>query len=75
MHVVEAPLEAAEGLQFILDKYAPHLRPGEHYRATTAEELARTSVFRIDIEEWSGKRKVAPDDFPGAFGYPYRAEV
>ncbi len=71
LHVVEDAAEAAAGLQLILDKYAPHLRPGEHYRATTAEELVRTSVFRIDIEEWSGKRKVAPEDFPGAFHYPY----
>lgn len=70
LHVVAAPIEAAEGLQFILDKYAPHLRPGEHYRAVTAEELVRTSVFRFDIEEWSGKRKVAPEEFPGAFTYP-----
>lgn len=71
MYVVEEPVEAAEGLQYILDKYAPHLRPGEHYRATTAEELVRTSVFRIDIEDWSGKRKIAPEEFPGAFHYPY----
>jgi uncharacterized protein len=73
LHVVEEPVEAAEGLQYILDKYAPHLRPGTHYRATTPEELARTSVFRIDIEEWSGKRKNAPEDFPGAFSYPFSA--
>lgn len=72
MHIVEEPIEAAEGLQLMLDKYAPHLRPGEHYRAVTAEELVRTSVFRIDIEEWSGKRKVAPAEFPGAFRYDTR---
>lgn len=61
--------EAARGLQLLLDKYFPHLRPGEHYRATTPEELARTAVYRIDIEEWSGKRKAVAEEFPGAFLY------
>lgn len=72
--VVEDPEEATYGLQLLLDKYFPHLRPGEHYRPIIAEELARTSVYRIDIEEWSGKRKAVGDDFPGAFRYPYRAQ-
>ncbi len=62
--------EAAEALQLLLDKYAPHLRPGRDYRGVTEDELARTSVFKIEIEAWSGKRKVAPPDFPGAFVYP-----
>lgn len=61
--------EAAYALQLLLDKYFPHLRPGEHYRASTPEELARTAVYRITIEEWSGKRKAVADDFPGAFRY------
>ncbi|NTV64601.1 MAG: pyridoxamine 5'-phosphate oxidase family protein [Oscillochloris sp.] len=69
--IVAHPEEAAHGLQLLLDKYFPHLRPDEHYRGITPEELARTGVFRIDIEEWSGKRKVAAADFPGAFTYPY----
>jgi len=29
--------------------------------------MSRTSVFRIQISEWSGKKKEAPADFPGAF--------
>jgi len=67
--VVEDADEAAYGLQLLLDKYFPHLRPGEHYRPSTAEELARTAVYRIDIEEWSGKRKQVDQSFPGAFLY------
>ncbi|NTU85573.1 MAG: pyridoxamine 5'-phosphate oxidase family protein [Chloroflexales bacterium] len=66
--------EAAHGLQLLLDKYFPHLRPGEHYRGITPEELARTSVYRIDIDEWSGKRKAVAEDFPGAFSYPWAEE-
>lgn len=69
--VVEDADEAAHGLQLLLDKYFPHLRPGEHYRGITPEELARTSVYRVEVEEWSGKRKVVPEEFPGAFMYPF----
>lgn len=68
--VVEEPDEARHALQLLLDKYAPHLRPGRDYRPTTDEELARTAVYRIDIETWSGKQKAAEPDFPGAFDLP-----
>jgi nitroimidazol reductase NimA-like FMN-containing flavoprotein (pyridoxamine 5'-phosphate oxidase superfamily) len=61
--------EARRALQQLLDKYFPHLRPGRDYRGITDEELARTSVYRVSVERWSGKRKQAADDFPGAFRY------
>jgi nitroimidazol reductase NimA-like FMN-containing flavoprotein (pyridoxamine 5'-phosphate oxidase superfamily) len=67
--VVEDPAEAERGLQQLLDKYAPHLRPGRDYRAITPDELKRTAVYRVDIAEWVGKRKEAPPEFPGAFVY------
>ena len=54
----------------LLDKYAPHLRPGRDYRATTDEELTRTAVYRVDVETWSGKQKEVEPDFPGAFALP-----
>ena len=62
--------EARRGLQLLLDKYFAHLRSGADYRPITDEELARTQVYRIEIDEWSGKRKQVADDFPGAFVYP-----
>jgi uncharacterized protein len=61
------PLEAQHGLQLLLDKYAPHLKPGQDYRPITPEELKRTAVYRINIESWSGKQKKVADDFPGAY--------
>jgi nitroimidazol reductase NimA-like FMN-containing flavoprotein (pyridoxamine 5'-phosphate oxidase superfamily) len=67
--IVEDEAEAERALQQLLDKYAPHLRPGRDYRPIQPEELAVTAVYRIDIEEWSGKQKVAPADHPGAFLY------
>ena len=59
--------EAEHGLQLLLDKYAPHLRPGRDYRPITPGEIKRTAVYRIRIEGWSGKQKKAAADFPGAY--------
>src|SRR5581483_10785641 len=61
--------EATRCLQMLLDKYAPHLRPGRDYRARVPEELRLTSVYRVAIDSWSGKRKQVAPDFPGAFRY------
>jgi nitroimidazol reductase NimA-like FMN-containing flavoprotein (pyridoxamine 5'-phosphate oxidase superfamily) len=63
------PAEAEAALQLLLDKYAPHLRPGRDYRPITPEELKRTGVIRLDIEAWTGKKKEVAADFPGAFDY------
>lgn len=70
--IVSDAEESEHGLQLLLDKYAPHLKPGRDYRPITAGELERTSVFRLDIESWSGKRKYVEQDFPGAFLYEDR---
>ncbi len=67
--VITDAVEAEYGLQLLMDKYAPHLRPGEHYRPIMPEELKRTAVYRIDMDQWSGKRKVVAADFPGAYRY------
>ena len=67
--VVAAPDEARDALQLLLEKYAPHLTYGCDYTGVSAADLKRTSVFRIDIELWSGKRKAAEADFPGAFAF------
>ena len=65
--VIEDREEARTALQMLLDKYAPHLKPGVDYRPTTDDELKRTAVYRIDVETWSGKQKEVEEDFPGAF--------
>ena len=67
--IIDEQEEASYALQGLLDKYAPHLRPGRDYRPIVAEELARTAVFRIAIEAWSGKKKQVEPDFPGAYRY------
>lgn len=67
--VVDDPSEQRHALQSLLDKYFPHLTPGEDYRPITDRELGRTTVYRLTVESWVGKRKEAPEDFPGAFPY------
>lgn len=61
--------EARRALASLLAKYAPHLRPGADYRPITDDELERTTVYRIEIDAWSGKRK-AVGEHPGAYPWP-----
>lgn len=63
---VADPVEATAALQALLDRYAPHLRPGRDYREIVAAELKRTAVYRLDVEGWSGKQKVV-GEHEGAF--------
>jgi hypothetical protein len=44
-------------------------RPDANRYGIQPEELAVTSVYRITIDEWSGKQKVVAADHPGAFLY------
>jgi hypothetical protein len=67
--IITDEAEATRALQLLLDKYFPHLQAGVDYRPPVAEELKRTSVYRIDVEQWSGKQKQVAEDFPGAFFY------
>jgi uncharacterized protein len=67
--VVEDMVEATRLLQLLLDKYAPHLSAGVDYRPPVPEELKRTSVFRVRIEEMSAKKKEV-GAFAGAYWYP-----
>src|SRR5687768_1359730 len=67
--IVADPAEAGRALQLLLDKYFSHLQPERDYRGIQPEELKRTSVYRLDIEQWSGKKKEVAEDFPGAFRF------
>ncbi len=67
--LIKDQAEASRALQLLLDKYFPHLHSGKHYSPIFPAELKRTAVFRIDIEQWSGKMKRKTKDFPGAFFY------
>ena len=61
--------EQRAALQLLMDKYAPHMEPGEGYRPITDGEIDRTAVIRVSIDKWSGKRKEADPDFEGAYDF------
>ena len=69
--IVEDHEEKYRALDLMLRKYAPHLEPGSDYRPSTEDELEQTTVYRIEIQDWTGKMKQVEPDFPGAFTYPY----
>jgi nitroimidazol reductase NimA-like FMN-containing flavoprotein (pyridoxamine 5'-phosphate oxidase superfamily) len=48
--------EKRRALYGLIRKYFPRMKPGDHYRPITEPELARTSVYGITIDHWSGKR-------------------
>ena len=73
--LVEELEEAKHGLQLLCDKYFPHLEPGVEYETTTDIDLEVTAVLRIDIESWSGKEKLVPEDFPGAFWFKDKIDL
>jgi nitroimidazol reductase NimA-like FMN-containing flavoprotein (pyridoxamine 5'-phosphate oxidase superfamily) len=56
VRVLDDAEEAVRGLRLLLDKYFPELRYGQDYGAIASKELARTAVYRLDIDSWSGKR-------------------
>ena len=53
--ILENDLEKTEALYQLLKKYFPTLTPGVEYRPIIPQELARTTVYAIQIESWSGK--------------------
>ena len=69
VRVVEGEADAERGLDLLMRKYAPHMQPSVDYRPANADDLKRTSVYRLDIDSWSGKMKPPQGDFPGAYWY------
>ncbi|MDI6697273.1 MAG: pyridoxamine 5'-phosphate oxidase family protein [Anaerolineales bacterium] len=66
-NVVEEQDEMLYGLRLLMAKYAPHLQPGVDYPVIREEELVGVAVIRIDVADWSAKRKQVAADFPGAY--------
>ena len=57
LSIVDDPNEAKRGLQLLMDKHFPELKPDVDYEATTDTDLKVTAVIRMDIDSWSGKEK------------------
>ena len=58
VRVVEGE-EARQALYGLVQKYFPTMTPGEEYRLISDDDLARTSVYAVQIESWSGKENWA----------------
>lgn len=69
--VVEEENQAGVLLQKMLDKYAPHLKPGKDYNPVQPEEIKRTAVYKLSIEDWSAKQQLEDEDYPGAYYFPF----
>jgi hypothetical protein len=46
-------------LYALIQKYFPGMTPGKEFRPITDQELARTTVYALVIESWSGKENWA----------------
>ncbi len=55
IRILEENAEKRRALQGLLSKYFPGYRSGIEYRPITENELARTSVYALGIDTWSGK--------------------
>ena len=53
--VVTDPDESRRLLYGLIGKYFPDMSAGKEYREITEKELRATSIYTIQIEEWSGK--------------------
>ena len=51
--------EARQLLYGLIGKYFPQMTAGKEYREITDKELRATSIYAIQIEEWSGKENWA----------------
>ncbi|MGE5252240.1 MAG: pyridoxamine 5'-phosphate oxidase family protein [Bacteroidota bacterium] len=55
VRVLGDPDECRGALHGLIGKYFPEMKPGREFRGITDKELRATSVYAIEIEEWSGK--------------------
>jgi nitroimidazol reductase NimA-like FMN-containing flavoprotein (pyridoxamine 5'-phosphate oxidase superfamily) len=53
--LIDDPQEARRVMYGLIHKYFPEMTAGKEFREITDKELKRTSVYALQIEEWSGK--------------------
>jgi hypothetical protein len=67
--LVEDPVDKRRALEFLMAKFAPHLRPGDDYEPIADDSIERTSVYRIDVDGWSAKQNATRPDDETAYDY------
>lgn len=55
VELIHDPEEQRGVLYALIAKYFPDMTPGKEFRPITDGELARTTVYALRIESWSGK--------------------
>ncbi len=58
-------------LQGLMDKYAPHLKPNQDYIPAQPEDIKRTLVCKINIEDWTGKQITDDKETIAPYYYPH----
>ena len=53
--ILDGPEEKRRGLYGLIRRYFPEMSADKEYRPITDKELARTTVYAIAVESWSGK--------------------
>ncbi len=59
IRILEDEAGKKRALYGLIEKYFPGMQAGREYRPITEGELARTSVYAIRIDSWSGKKNWA----------------
>lgn len=69
LSIVEDVEQVHRALQLMIDKYAPHMCPGQDYEPISTEEVRHTRLFCVQIDSWCGRKNEALADFPRAYHY------
>lgn len=56
IHLIDEPQAKGAALYGLIAKYFPGMTAGQEYRPIDYVELARTAVYALSIQSWSGKR-------------------
>lgn len=67
IQLVKTPAKKRDILELFMEKFAPHLVPGEDYEDMSEESVDRTAVYEFDVNSWSGKHGYKGDDISGAY--------
>jgi nitroimidazol reductase NimA-like FMN-containing flavoprotein (pyridoxamine 5'-phosphate oxidase superfamily) len=68
---VEDPAEKLRVLEGLMAKYAPAFEPGRDYRPTSPDDMARTIVYRFDVERRIAKHNVRAPEHRTALYPPF----
>lgn len=67
VRVVPEDAEKRHALERFMADLAPHLDEGVDYERISQQTMDATTVYRLDVDAWSGKRGEKAPDHPGAY--------